>query len=216
VVLVSKWRPGTAHPILIPSISIFSSPRPPCSTVLYILSRAICSLPTVYTSIILSILLAVAVSIGIIPSRNVFFPTPAVAESSVYFQQTSRDNYFTDNIQNITTLYFILFTLRVQYCAWGTPSALSYYYNNTFTLDSTFHIIHITNTTLLISTQARFDSAYLSYGRYSIVFALIRFDSVFTYPKTIFDRHFKTTSGSIPKCLSNTIAFAFLLYLHAN
>ncbi len=148
--------------------------------------------------------------------KSFFFPTPAVAESSVYFQQTSRDNYFTDNIQNITTLYFILFTLRVQYCAWGTPSALSYYYNNTFTLDSTFHIIHITNTTLLISTQARFDSAYLSYGRYSIVFALIRFDSVFTYPKTIFDRHFKTTSGSIPKCLSNTIAFAFLLYLHAN
>jgi hypothetical protein len=38
---------------------------------LYILSLAICSLPTVYTSIILSILLAVAVSIGIIPSRNV-------------------------------------------------------------------------------------------------------------------------------------------------
>ena len=80
----------------------------------------------------------------------IFFPTPAVAESSVYFQQTSRDNYFTDNIQNITTLYFILFTLRVQYCAWGTPSALSYYYNNNFTIDSTFHIIHITNTTLTV------------------------------------------------------------------
>jgi hypothetical protein len=56
-------------------------------------------------------------------SSIIFFPTPAVADSSVYFYKLQSNPYHKTK-SNITSQFF---TIRLQYCAWGTPSALSYY-----------------------------------------------------------------------------------------
>jgi hypothetical protein len=79
-------------------------------------------------------------------------PWPTVAFIFADFTKTVSQDNSKHNETNLLT--FILYTLMVQYCAWGTPSALSYYNNNIITMNTTF----LTQKYI----QARFDSAYIN------------------------------------------------------